>query len=745
MDKLTIYLILLIILSPSNHYSQHYSVLKGNLVDSLTNQPVYNASILADEIQRGTTSNERGNFILKVPENIEVITLKIYHIYYETKTVKIYLHKLNKKNFVIKLRQGVIPLGAVVVKGEKTNESAGYLISGKTINNLPALAEPDIIRAVSFLPGVSQFSDYNPSLHIRGGFIDQNAIVYDGIELFNPYYLLGVFSSINTKTIDKTNIWTANYPPEHAGRLSGIISLSSIDRESKPFVNLNLSLISANFTIAKKYGNTFLLFGVKRSYLDLIMALLGKRNFDFKLYNINFKVSHQFSGDIETDIIAFENNEISNDPNLENENSPNNKIYRGNKAIGIKQRFKNHSILFSFCRNFNEYSNKNYYYKNIIDDFGVKYKYEFDINYLKQRIGFNFRNINVLNNWDLDNDFKDSFFGKNIPFTYAKRAGVNIYQPWLENEILALNKLKIKIKNLTMITNLSNSIYLFPGFTLEYYPSSVYKFSINAEKNYQLLTTGIFEEENYNLINKPYFIIAKPLQAYILGVGNDFNFGNNYYLSVNAYYKIITKTLKLLENNKYPEFSTGSGKSYGVEIMFEKLTGILTYQLNYTYQKTFYSFKNETYQPKWSFPHFIKGIMGIELGKTWKFNLSFSFHSGALYNRILGYYKSIGLFAGEDSDKYDVVRLSDHIIFDDKKTRYKPYWRLDVSFRKKYKGKYFDWILYIQVQNITFNDNPVEIYSDKFALDIIKYGKPQDSGYLSGLPIIPSVGAEFIF
>ena len=60
---------------------------------------------------------------------------------------------------------------------------------------MPALAEADIFRTLQSLPGVLQASEFSTGLIIRGGNTDQNLILLDGITVYNPSHLGGLFSN----------------------------------------------------------------------------------------------------------------------------------------------------------------------------------------------------------------------------------------------------------------------------------------------------------------------------------------------------------------------------------------------------------------------------------------------------------------------------------------------------------------------------------------------------------------------
>ena len=91
-------------------------------------------------------------------------------------------------------------------------------------------AEADVFRTLQLLPGVVSRSDFSSQLYVRGGSPDQNLVLLDGVAVYNPFHLLGLFSTFNTDAIKEVEFMTGGFPAEYGGRLSSVLS-----RKSSPF------------------------------------------------------------------------------------------------------------------------------------------------------------------------------------------------------------------------------------------------------------------------------------------------------------------------------------------------------------------------------------------------------------------------------------------------------------------------------------------------------------------------------
>lgn len=69
-----------------------------------------------------------------------------------------------------------------------------------TLKLAPALmGEVDIIKQIQNLPGVTTVGEAATGFNVRGGSVDQNLILYDGLPVGNSSHVFGFFSSFNRK------------------------------------------------------------------------------------------------------------------------------------------------------------------------------------------------------------------------------------------------------------------------------------------------------------------------------------------------------------------------------------------------------------------------------------------------------------------------------------------------------------------------------------------------------------------
>ena len=137
-------------------------------------------------------------------------------------TQKYYFEADQNLRLDFRLKQTVLEGEAIDVFGEAQKmrelvEPSRVSLDLRTLESVPAFIEPDLFRTVQLLPGVQTLNDFSSALYVRGSTPDQNLIMLDGITVYNPYHLGGIFSTFNTDAIKEADF--------HAG---GFLSLIHI-------------------------------------------------------------------------------------------------------------------------------------------------------------------------------------------------------------------------------------------------------------------------------------------------------------------------------------------------------------------------------------------------------------------------------------------------------------------------------------------------------------------------------------
>ncbi|MBN1950864.1 MAG: TonB-dependent receptor [Bacteroidales bacterium] len=236
--KLHICLILLIALSliPFRVFGQRYTV-SGYVVDDQTRETLIGATIYHPESGRGTVTDSYGYFRFSglSPGNH---TLILSYMGYDQDSLMV---KLVDKSLVISevyLRQSfhsVDEVSIIAVRPDRAAdrqvETSMLELSPKTIQSIPT-AGKDVFSAIKFLPGIERTEPFSPLYSVRGGDPGENAVMLDGVMIYNPYHSSINSGIFNTQTIKNVDLLTGGFGAEYGGRNSSVMYITTKDGNS---------------------------------------------------------------------------------------------------------------------------------------------------------------------------------------------------------------------------------------------------------------------------------------------------------------------------------------------------------------------------------------------------------------------------------------------------------------------------------------------------------------------------------
>ncbi len=266
----------IILLSLSFSFSQT-GKLKGKVTESSSPIPSVNIFLIGTNL--GAVADENGNYILSgIP--VGNYQIRFSSVGYESKFFDITVYANKTIELDVELEQKAIEVDEVQVTGfkyQQQNDTRASLIdlNPRSAKILPGAAE-DVLRTLQSLPGVLAPNDFSSQLIVRGSGPDQNLIMMDDIEIFNPYRLYGVISMFNPDAVSDVNLITGGFPAKFGDRLSAVLDVTNREGSKKKNLtgSLNASIIDANLVLEGKNPfniNGSWLINSRRTYYDLIV------------------------------------------------------------------------------------------------------------------------------------------------------------------------------------------------------------------------------------------------------------------------------------------------------------------------------------------------------------------------------------------------------------------------------------------------------------------------------------------
>ena len=117
---------------------------------------------------------------------------------------------------------------------------------------------------------------------VQGGGKDQNLVLFDGMELYNPMHLFGLFSVFDENSLQSISFYKNSIPPQYSGRLSSVLDVKSKVGDFNKWnskLNVNPVLLEGMFHGPINKGKTsFLLSG--RTFVHRFLSLVLRANPD---------------------------------------------------------------------------------------------------------------------------------------------------------------------------------------------------------------------------------------------------------------------------------------------------------------------------------------------------------------------------------------------------------------------------------------------------------------------------------
>jgi hypothetical protein len=273
--------ILLLLLFASATFAQKSGIVRGNVFDSSSGEPIIYGTVILEGTDFGMNTNLEGFFsFTDVPSG--TYNLIITYVGFETyqEEIKIEDSKILYKN--IEINPSSVQLSTFNISGRKskarTEVTVSQLsVSASELKALPAAGDPDIAQYLPVLPGVISTGDQGGQIYIRGGAPIQNLMLLDGVPIINPFHSIGFFSVFETETIKSVDVLTGGFGAKYGGRLSAVVDIKTRDGNTKnlsgkistnPF--MTKALIEGPLKKAKdpKDGSVSFMLTGKTSYID---------------------------------------------------------------------------------------------------------------------------------------------------------------------------------------------------------------------------------------------------------------------------------------------------------------------------------------------------------------------------------------------------------------------------------------------------------------------------------------------
>ncbi|HMQ49696.1 MAG TPA: TonB-dependent receptor [Saprospiraceae bacterium] len=270
----------------------------GYIKDKFSGEELLYANVFEPTTKAGATTNLYGFYSLTLPAGTYV--LQFSYLGYETLGKSIEL-KGNLSLNVELLSESAL-LSEVVVTDEAEDQAIKTITMSKLevpveeVKKLPSLlGEPDVIKTIQMLPGVTSAGEGTSAFFVRGGSADQNLILIDEAPVYEVSHMFGLFSVFNTDIIKSAELYKGGISAKYGGRLSSLTEVVTRDGNSKQLaLTGGIGLLAGKLTVEApivKDKASFIVSG-RRSYADIFMSQIdGLGGTTLRFHDLNAKIN----------------------------------------------------------------------------------------------------------------------------------------------------------------------------------------------------------------------------------------------------------------------------------------------------------------------------------------------------------------------------------------------------------------------------------------------------------------------
>lgn len=766
-------------------FAQEKVTLNGYVKDAGNGEELIGVTVYLPALRAGTATNAYGFYSVTVPPGTYEVQYSF--VGYKTESLTVDLKGNESRN--IELAAEATLIQEVVVEDKALDENITSVqmsrneIDINRVRKLPALfGEVDIIKNIQMLPGVVSAGEGTSSFYVRGGSADQNLILIDEAPVYDPSHLFGLFSVFNADVIKDAELYKGGIPARFGGRLSSILEVRTKDGNNKTLSGAGgIGSMAARFMVEgpiRKDKSSFIVSG-RRSYVDLFLRAASQDNL-VHFYDINAKVNWRQNNNNRFFVSIYSGRDVFSFSDIFSFDWGNTTAtFRWNHLFSDRL-FSNTSIIAS-----------NFDYALELDDVSAGFKWTSNLQELSLK-----NDLSYFVNTDIELSFgyhltgrrfspgrispntEGSFFATtelekmyaldhgvyvsaqqrvtdNITLDYGARlsifqsigtSDVYLYEDPQDN----INPTRTDTLHFGAWENIKTFVNVEPriGVRVTLSPEQSIKASYNRMvQNTHLISSGTVPLP-FNTWN-PSSYYLEPQVADQVAAGYFRNFRNNAYeASLEVYYKDINYVTDFADNaeiffnnNLSTEFRQGDSWSYGTEVMINKLDGILTGMVSYTWSKTMRNVPGVNLGNDFPANHDRRHVINIaatyDLNDQWSFGANFNYGTG----------RPITLPAG----KYEYGPYNPDVITERNAYRLPAFHRLDLSATlnpKKYQNRKFKGQWVFSIYNAYNRQNPFTIYTrtkqDEDG-NVIGDGTEKEARLIYFFPILPSVTFNFKF
>jgi hypothetical protein len=661
---------------PGNH-----ATITGNVKDESTRHPMANVIVLVNDVETAVT-DEKGNYTINVLAGENMIHFKSVNFREHVVDAKVY----SNSSLDIVLEEAPTILDEVVISEQAVLNRRISQTSLRVTDMKRAptfLGEVDLIKQVQNQPGVTTVGEVAQGFNVRGGGVDQNLVLYDGVPVFNTSHALGFFTAFNADAVSQVSLYKGGIPAEFGGRVSSVLDIKSKEGPLDKWhggggIGIMSSYLSAGGPV--KRDTSSIMASFRSSYSDWVLKTIKSNYQDIQSASVSFydgslKYIHKFNNKSKLTMsgyTSYDRFSLTNDT-----------LYTSRNIVASihYDRTFTEKLFGTLSVSFGKYT-----YGTSDDDPTQAYDLSYGITYPSVKLDFNYegdhklsfgahhtwydfvpgrleatQSESIVKNIDMGHErssesalyFSDAFYWREkflfeagLRASFFNRVGEGVTYHYADGQ----PRLRQNITDSTVYKDgesMKTYIGLEPRVSLRYTLDAFASIKLGYNRMYQYMhlisnTAAVTPVDIWQSSNN-YF---KPQIADQVSLGYYRTLNENMYEAyVEGFYKVTQNVLDfrdgaslILNKNLETTLLPGDAEAYGVEVSANKIKGRLVGSLSYTYSRSWRKVDGNweeerindghRYPSNYDQPHVVQLNWRYGLSRRIFFSGNFVYHTG---------------------------------------------------------------------------------------------------------------------
>ena len=534
------------------------------------------------------------------------------------------------------------------------DKSGNISINMDALQDMPRFAGAvDIVKLLQYTPGVAATQEGNTSLYVRGGDSGQSRILINGVPLYSPSHLLGLFSVLNPAHLSGLTLYKSGIPASYGSSTASVTDIRThAYLPEKYTMEGNIGIIESDAAMQIPIADSFGLYlSARHSYTswitDLIAVERATMQYDFSDYGVGIvgelgkvgrlMINTHFNSDKTKALVQS----FSSDGDLSLWNSLGNISLES--AIGKRITMRN-TLYSSIYDNFLDVSvtGNRYGVSAGVESYGASNLTTIDLNAINLTTGINYEYRRVRPQYIVAEGEESS---STAPLELTHEAAI-----FANANYRTLNDIDLNTGvRLSIYKNDRLWCYPEPRISI----SAPITATMRAWASYDMMVQYLLLAPQSNMSFATDFYVSSSSKTppqlshnFSLGISDS---KNNLRYSVELYYRYManaieydTSVFEVLtgENSYTSHLYSGRGESYGVESNIGYTTTTYDIQLNYTLSRSLRQFDDinggNPYPAHSDRRHNISLLASWRPSPRWSLATTFVYATGAPYTATKG-------------------------------------------------------------------------------------------------------------